>query len=603
MNFKHLTPTHLNQVASILDEQGIPRANVWGHYYLIIQGKEYPLGYTAQAAYQLATGEKVRLPNDEELRTQFVNMGYEVLYYEEGINFFTPEELAFYASVVKTDYRKDNPAHRYYQQKIFPILEKAKYWAMRLQGDDFHLRKDGRWISGYVSRIKPYIWPRIYTGEDKDVFFNVEVNGEKQFIGYKLDGYYETVKALPAYKIKILDAYKEAIGWEWPQIPFNRIGEYTWARLIDESKAYIQQYRPHHDHLKALFAKEHKLARITWNTNGWVIPSGYAGKSIHASYEKENGFGHEEWLFDGEKTMGGYKFGFLEPVHKHRATYEGKTFDLTLYTRNAQNGQAYWVGNLQGVAVLAPDEAKKVFDHYKSNGWFDEMKQDLANLNLDATLLDEWVAEGAEALFNIKFKTDQLHAIPAALLPIEETDSIPTSRYILMDILPQTVSQLEKAEHLPFSFEESGSAEADLSTQSTRTHRAKVIEMELTHNLLQSKFLQYLQGLLGKAVVKRECRAYGSARIDVTVKTDTGYEFYEIKTYNSLLASIREAVGQLLEYALYPKSKNVEKLVLVSHVVPKKEDIAYILQLKAIIQIPFSYICFDMEAGKVISEI
>jgi hypothetical protein len=41
-------------------------------------------------------------------------------------------------------------------------------------------------------------------------------------------------------------------------------------------------------------------------------------------------------------------------------------------------------------------------------------------------------------------------------------------------------------------------------------------------------------------------------RIDLVVRTGEGYEFYEIKTYGSARACIREAIGQLLEYAMWP---------------------------------------------------
>jgi hypothetical protein len=97
--------------------------------------------------------------------------------------------------------------------------------------------------------------------------------------------------------------------------------------------------------------------------------------------------------------------------------------------------------------------------------------------------------------------------------------------------------------------------------------------------------------------------AYGSSRIDITRKTETGYIFYEIKTYNSLRASIREGIGQLLEYCLYPNVQEAEKLVLVSHVAPSNELIGYLNHIKSFINIPFSYIHFDTGKEEIISEI
>ena len=154
-----------------------------------------------------------------------------------------------------------------------------------------------------------------------------------------------------------------------------------------------------------------------------------------------------------------------------------------------------------------------------------------------------------------------------------------------------------------FSFDDSGSEEADLGTKSKRTGRKREIELELKHNILQTKFLKYLQNKYGKAIVKRECTAYGASRIDVTRKTDIGYIFYEIKTYNSLKTSIREGIGQLLEYCLYPNVNEAESIVLVSHVAPSEEVKNYLSHIKNFINLPFSYIYFDIEQEEIITEI
>ena len=99
-----------------------------------------------------------------------------------------------------------------------------------------------------------------------------------------------------------------------------------------------------------------------------------------------------------------------------------------------------------------------------------------------------------------------------------------------MDFLGlKTLTLIKDTVKIGFSFEDSGSEEADLGTKSKRTGRKREIELELKHNILQTKFLKCLQKKYGKATVKRECTAYGASRIDVTRKTDTGYIFYEIK--------------------------------------------------------------------------
>jgi len=603
MKLEALNSTHIEQAASIIDEQGITKNYVWSQYYVVINDKEYPFKHLLRTAYELATGEQFQ--SNESFRGYVENvLGFEFRYYEGGYNFFTKEELEFYSSIYREDYRKINDWQKYYAQKLAPINQKLKYWLSQVKPKDFKIRYDGKWL-GANSKVSDYLWPRIYSGEDKDIFFNAEVAANGRFLGFKLDGYFSTTKKLSDSKIKILNEFKENSDneWSWWRIKFDDVQSYNWERLISETREYISKQRANHDQLKELLTKESKIARITWNTNGWIKPSGLIGKSTNASFEYEHGFGHEEWLFDGDKVIDGYKYGFLEPIHKFRSKYEGQIFDLTLYTRDGESNNNFWVTNLKDVEVLLPEESEKILALYKKEGWYDEMKADLYNLNLDSGQLDIWIKEGADQLFNVKFKASQLNEIPAELIPVLNDNEIASNRYILMDLSSDLHEKIEDSVKIGFSFEDSGSEEADLGTKSKRTGRKREIELELKHNILQTKFLKYLQKKYGKAIVKRECTAYGASRIDVTRKTDTGYIFYEIKNYNSLRTSIREGIGQLLEYCLYPNVNEAESIVLVSHVAPSDEVKNYIHHLKNFIKLPFSYIHFDIEQEKIILEI
>jgi len=71
---------------------------------------------------------------------------------------------------------------------------------------------------------------------------------------------------------------------------------------------------------------EIKIARICWNTDRWIKPSGPLGKSKnHDSYEFNYGFGHEEWLLDTTKLINGYHYGYLQAIGQHREKYIGHT--------------------------------------------------------------------------------------------------------------------------------------------------------------------------------------------------------------------------------------------------------------------------------------
>jgi len=605
MKLDILKESHIKQATSIIDEQGTPKDSVWNQYYVVVDGKEYPFKHLVRTAYKLATDETLNFQSNELYRDYVENtLGYEVRFYNGGYNFFTKEELDFYVSICNQDYRKDNPNQSYYATKLYPIIQKLKYWLEQIRPEDFLIRNDGKWL-GVNSKVSPYLWPRLYKGDDKDIFYNVEVAAYGKFIGIKLDGYYSTTHKLPDDKIKLLNEFKNNVNnnWYWHKIPFDNLYLYDWNRLISESKQYISSQMDNYNKLKKLFSKEPKISRITWNTQGWVKPSGRAGKSQNPSFEKEHGFGHEEWLFDGDKVIGGYKYGFLEPINKYISKYEGRIFDISLYTRNCDIEKSFWVTTLKNVEVLTKAASAEILQLYIDKGWYQEMLSDLYNINLDADQLDKCIQENSSVLFNVKFTANQLNHISTELIPIDEDNDILSNRYTLMNVSQTVQNKYYELEKTGFSFDDSGSLDIDLAKSGKRKSRSKEIELELKHNLIQQRFLSYLQKKYGKETVKSECKAHGASRIDIVQKTDTGFIFYEIKTYNNLKTSIRESIGQLLEYCLYPNVQEAKKLVLVSHVKPSDELISYFTMIKKIINIPLGYIHFDIEAEEIISEI
>lgn len=590
------------QAAKLIDQEGIPKNHVWSQYYFIVDNKEYPFKYLAYRALQLA-GADVKFESNDSYRNYFKDvLGLQMNHYPGGYNFFTKEELDYFTSIVQKPYRKSDTAHQTYPNKLNALIAKVNFWAEAIQMNGYKLRKDRNWLTGWTANIKPYIWPRVYKDNDQDIFFNVEVNAKDRFVGYKLDGYYETTKKLKPEQIEILDDFKREIGWQWVKISFEEIDNYSWERLISETKAYILEYDVHYDHLKKRLYKQMKLARMTWNTNGWQKPSGRLGKAPTKSYENDNGFGHEEWLFDADKVIGDYKYGFLEPINKSRHLYEGKVYDISLFTRNALDKTYYWITTLKNVEVLTGKESQAIQQEYEDRDWFDEMKNDLEEIGLKGKLLNKWVESDRTALFNVKFLSRQLNSLPSLLLPVDDEKDIAADHYVLYDVNAATVEKYEKAIKTPFSFG-SGSTEADLKAKGKRKSFTIERELEFKHNELQRKLLIYLQNLYTKSMVKRECKAFGGCRIDIVRQTDTGYVFYEIKTYNNLLTSIRLGIGQLLEYNLFPKSQQSEHMVLVSHQPATREVKDYILHLKSFINLKFTYMHFDIEQGCVVSEI
>jgi len=78
-------------------------------------------------------------------------------------------------------------------------------------------------------------------------------------------------------------------------------------------------------------------ARMSFNNNGWITPSGSAGKSPNAgNHEYDYGFGFEEWFFN-ERRFRDEKgndchFAYLDPLRDFSPLIHNEEEELVLYT-------------------------------------------------------------------------------------------------------------------------------------------------------------------------------------------------------------------------------------------------------------------------------
>ena len=169
-----------------------------------------------------------------------------------------------------------------------------------------------------------------------------------------------------------------------------------------------------------------KIARICWNTYGWKRPSGSEGKSqVDSSYEKNIGFGHEEWLLDDLKILpDGYHYGFLQPMNVASGKHVGAIYDIHLFAISPRKQKVY-VGCLHNAEGVSLKESKKVFAYYKKQGWLAEMKEDVKFAG------GKVKGFYPEFLFNVRFKFSEA-IINYSNMPILKSDSL-GHRYNLMD--------------------------------------------------------------------------------------------------------------------------------------------------------------------------
>lgn len=103
------------------------------------------------------------------------------------------------------------------------------------------------------------------------------------------------------------------------------------------------------------------------------------------------------------------------------------------------------------------------------------------------------------------------------------------------------------------------------SSFSSKNINENLIEINSRHVLIQNKLYNKLVNEYGNENVGTENQIFGK-RIDLVVKIENEYVFYEIKTAQSAKECVREAIGQLLEYCFYKSKTNdgyASKLVIV----------------------------------------
>lgn len=116
------------------------------------------------------------------------------------------------------------------------------------------------------------------------------------------------------------------------------------------------------------------------------------------------------------------------------------------------------------------------------------------------------------------------------------------------------------------------------------------VDVSLRHNFLQYELYKMLVSEFGVQNVGTELSTGNGTRLDVVVKQSDEYWFYEIKTYHSPRACIRDAVGQLLEYSHWPNGIEASRLIVVGERPLDAEGKKYLSTLKSRYSLPIDYI-------------
>jgi hypothetical protein len=139
----------------------------------------------------------------------------------------------------------------------------------------------------------------------------------------------------------------------------------------------------------------------------------------------------------------------------------------------------------------------------------------------------------------------------------------------------------------PESLQLDGGVRSKISGWTTATLTARTLNISLRHNELQNRLLQRTETEHGMTA-RLEARI-GARAVDMVAQSDSELWYFEVKTASSVRQCIREAIGQLLEYAFWPGATTPTKMVVVGEAECTPEAAAYLEVLNASLPVRIEY--------------
>ena len=396
---------------------------------------------------------------------------------------------------------------------------------------------------------------------------------------------------------------------KWKSISIKKAlqEKWDWQKLLETTNQFISENADHYDGAVVYTWQENdpdrdKLARVCWNTLGWQRPSGPVGKSTSAgSHESSQfaGFGAEEWLFNFERLIDGFHYGFLQPINSgtNGEAYAGRDFNIRLFTRNEATGDYYHVGRIVNAHVLTQEEREAAEAVYRRKGWAAKMQQELVEAGGLGTIE---MGESGQGPFNIRFRPVAVERPDTAdgLDLIEDIDLLTKSRRykLFKDLGGHSVPPV-----IPPGGGIAKVVLKDRRPKEEKERRRQIqggqIELAGLHDKVQDRLVSWLRKTHPKQQVSKEAyiEPYGT-RIDVVLeRPNDGLTFYEVKVLPTIKACIREALGQLLEYAHWTANDLSQEWVIVSYHPVNDSINEYLEKLGTTYGLPVSYLQITLQ--------
>ena len=531
-----------------------------------------------------------------------LNLGFPIVDTSRDDDFFTEKELNSFSQLIKNRfYNKLKPVDKNIGEFISNVIwKKTKIWRDKLLELGWFKDNDKyTWQTQSSSKqgnnFKQYTWYRVYpfSNTKKLIFFTVGV-GSNGALEYKLD--------IQANHNFFTDEDKHwfytnrnLFSADMRTISKDDVVNENWSSLLKKTDDYFEKNLAVLKKISSHFWPEKRLMRLVWNDNNWQFPierswNNKWQKKKDKAHHEQYGFGFEDWLFNKRYLIDGFRYGYIRGVESMP-----KDIDfidaLHLYSIHPITKEQFLIGELRNVVIYHEiDEVdEQVVDVFEKNRSL--MLKELAEVDADTKLL-----KTLELRPNLSFKVEDAVIYQEPILINQ--DVLKIHRFIPRIIesdLELLIEEVDSEIKNPkMKFDEGNGTGSNSYSQNVNGGKRNVnrthadITNDLHVYLTQSKEYKDFN-------ISTEKTRISNNLVDCIAKKDNEYILFEVKTANSVLACIRQALGQIIEYALLDSSLEINKLVIIGPVIPSENDLAYFQNLKEKLKLPIHYWSYSFE--------
>lgn len=346
----------------------------------------------------------------------------------------------------------------------------------------------------------------------------------------------------------------------------------------------------------AILPKTKIFTRLTSNENNWELPSPHKWKrenqgKKNIAFENQYGFGHEEWIFNLRYNINGFQYGFIRGIEHSKESIINYD-EVHLYTVKKEKAKnlVYYLGFIRNVIVIKNDLKEQKLIQKVIESFNSDMIAEVENVNADVKGIIKF-PYGTVVKFKLEDVSFFYEPIYQPSFNLEKYKRF--QPYQFSDSIDEIFESQTEDENSGFI-----SGKSSQTTVYNRKNRESSVTIEKLHSEIVEAleiFLKPNYKLSVKNISIETMRFNGNIADVVTKESDSSISIYEIKTSASGRRNIRDAIAQLLDYALHSGNLRVNKIIIVSPSALTKRELEFLEKLKISINFPLEYLCYQKD--------